>query len=118
LEGLGEVFAETTDENPDTAQKITAGLPLTGETNIWGDEIYFTVPLSIGYENSREAVEKGEVAFWPESPCICVFFGKTPASRGDEIRAASPVNVFARVEGELGLLKKVRSGDRITVELA
>jgi hypothetical protein len=117
-EASGEIFAEITDENPDTAEKITAALPLSGVANTWGDEIYFSVSLSIGSENSREVVEEGEVAFWPESPCICIFFGKTPASRGDELRAASPVNVFARIEGDLSSLKKVKPGDRVTLERA
>ncbi|MHB0869002.1 MAG: cyclophilin-like family protein [Chloroflexota bacterium] len=40
----------------------------------------------------------------------------TPASRGNEIRPASEVTVFGRVEGDPKLFRKVSSGARITLE--
>ena len=45
-----------------------------------------------------------------------LFFGHTPASRGDEIRAASPVNVFGKIIGDFKALNTVRNGEKITVE--
>ena len=73
----------------------------------------------MGLENSQEVVNEGDVAFWPPGSSICIFFGPTPASRSsDEIRPASPVNVFGKVVGDPKVFKKVRTGDKIRVELS
>lgn len=117
-ESSGEFFAETTDENPITVEKIGDALPLEGEARTWGDEIYFRVDISSEPENPREVVKEGEIAFWLEEPCICIFFGKTPISKANEIRAYGPVNVFAKVEGDLSSLKRVKHSERIRIEKA
>ncbi len=41
--------------------------------------------------------------------------GVTPASRGDEPRAASPVNVFGKVEGDATVLRKVKDGADVVI---
>ena len=112
----GEVYAELSDENPETARAIWDALPIEGRANIWGDEIYFSIPVEAGVENSREVVEMGDLGYWPPGKAFCIFFGRTPASRGDEIRPASPVNVFGRVSGDPRVFKKVRGGERVTLE--
>jgi RpiB/LacA/LacB family sugar-phosphate isomerase len=80
-----------------TADTIWESLPLRGTAHAWGNEIYFGIPVELGEENARQTVNFGDLAFWPDGNCLCVFFGQTPASRGDEIRAASPVNVLGRI---------------------
>ena len=60
----------------------------------------------------------GAVAFWPPGNALCLFFGRTPASRGDEIRPASPVNVVGRIEGDPTAFRQVRSGAKVTVARA
>ena len=60
----------------------------------------------------------GDVAFWPPGQALCLFFGPTPASRGDEIRPASAVNVVGRLEGDATVLKRVAAGSRVLVERA
>lgn len=117
-ETTGKIEAKLTDENPITAKKIWDALPIESQTNIWGDEIYFRIPVEAKQENARAIVEMGDVAFWPPGNAFCVFFGRTPASIGDEIRPASPVNVFGKVQGELDLFKKIKSGERIRVQRA
>ncbi|UCH58198.1 MAG: hypothetical protein JSV18_05505 [Candidatus Bathyarchaeota archaeon] len=112
----GEVYAEITEENPETAGAIWDALPLEARASIWGDEIYFSIPVEVGAENPREVVEMGDLGYWPPGNAFCIFFGPTPASRGDEIRPTSPVNVFGKVEGDPKVFKKVRGGERITVE--
>ena len=84
----------------------------------WGDEIYFAISLRLGYENPKKVVEGGDLGYWPEGHCFCIFYGKTPASRGDEIRPASPVNVFEKVTGNSEVFKKVKSNSKIIVERA
>lgn len=112
----GEVYAELSEENPETARAIWVALPIESRANTWGDEIYFSIPVEAGAENPREVVEMGDLGYWPPGKAFCIFFGRTPASRGDEIRPASPVNVFGRVTGDPRVFKKVRSGETITLE--
>ncbi|OQA88196.1 MAG: hypothetical protein BWY28_01590 [bacterium ADurb.Bin236] len=86
---------------------------------MWGDEIYFSIPVSeSGSADAREVVESGELGYWPPGNAFCVFFGLTPASRGGEIRAASPVNPVGRVSGDAKIFKKTRAGDSVTIDKA
>jgi hypothetical protein len=114
----GEVFAEFTDENPKTAQSIWDALPLEARANTWGDEIYFSIPVETEAENPKEVVEMGDLGYWPPGSAFCIFFGPTLMSRGDEIRPASPVNVFGKVEGDPRVFKSVSSGDLVRIEKA
>lgn len=111
--GSVEVQAKLNDTR--TAKAILRILPIKSKVNTWGDEIYFDVPLKMEIENGKQVVEMGNVAYWPEGPSLCLFFGPTPASRGNEIRAASPVTIVGQIIGDATVLKKVRSGDEITV---
>jgi len=115
-EATGTVEAALTDENPQTAERIWAALPIKGNANRWGDEIYFSIPVNAQEENSKSEVEVGAIAYWPPRSALCIFFGRTPASRGDKPRAASPVNVFAKVKGDVALFRNVRDGDSVTIE--
>ena len=115
-EATGPVEATLTNENPKTAESIWAALPIQGKANRWGDEIYFSIPVSAEKEHSRADVEVGAVAYWPPGSALCIFFGRTPASRGEKPRAASPVNVFAKVNGDVTVFRNVRDGDAVTIE--
>jgi len=113
---LGTLFAETTEENRMTVEGVIDALPLEGKANLWGDEIYFSADIPVEPEHGRELVQEGEIAVWVEEPSICIFFGKTPISKGSEIRACSPVNVFAKIEGDLSPLRRVKQGEHIRIE--
>lgn len=115
-EATGEIIGLLTDENPITSNAIWNTLPIEGRVNTWGDEIYFTIPVNTDEENPKDTVELGDLGYWPPGNAFCIFFGRTPASRGNEIRPASPVNVFGRVEGNPTVFKKVRSGEKIWIE--
>ena len=52
----------------------------------------------------------GDLGYWPPGKAFCIFFGPTPASCGSEIRPASPVNVFGKLEGDATVFLTVRSG--------
>lgn len=114
-EATGEVFAELTGRNPRTAEKILRALPLECSACRWGEEVYFETPVKEGEEEAVQEVEVGDVAYWPPGRAICIFFGRTPVSRGEKPRAYSPVNVFARVVGDPKIFSRVREGDRILV---
>lgn len=100
----------------ETAQKIWKTLPIEGSVNSWGDEIYFSIPVNIGVENAEEVVSEGDLGYWPPGSAFCIFFGLTPASQGDEIKPASPVNIFGKIIGDSEVFKKVSSGAKIIVE--
>ena len=102
--------------NSPTANKIFEALPLESSASVWGDEIYFDIPLNIAPEpEARADVEVGDLAYWPAGPAFCIFFGPTPVSTGDQPRAYSPVNVFGRILGDAKQFKSVSNGAMVTV---
>ncbi len=102
-----------------TAQWVGETLPIESKTNLWGEEIYFTIPVKAALEEgAREVVSAGELGYWPTGHAFCIFFGPTPASRGDEIRAASAVNVIGKVLGDPKVFRKVKDGVKVTLEKA
>jgi hypothetical protein len=116
---IGNVTVEAEMHDTPTASKILEALPIEGLTNVWGDEIYFDIPLSLAQEpDARELVEVGDLGYWPAGPAFCIFFGPTPVSRGDQPRAYSPVNVFGRVIGDAKQLKGISSGENIRITSA
>jgi uncharacterized protein len=113
---VGNVSLEAQLLDTPTASKILEALPLESSANVWGDEIYFDIPLSLDPESDARAdVAVGDLAYWPAGPAFCIFFGPTPVSTGDQPRAYSPVNVFGRVIGDAKQLKGVSSGARVKV---
>ena len=113
----GNITAVAELKNTPTAQAIYGALPIEGSANRWGDEIYFVIPVNLDLEHdAKEIVSEGDVAYWPEGSCFCIFWGKTPASKGNEIRAASKVNVFGKIKGDPEVFSKVRNGDLVVLE--
>lgn len=114
----GSVSAEAVLNGSATAGAVWDALPLAVRGETWGDEIYFAVPVTVKPESPRETVALGDLGYWPPGSAFCIFFGPTPASRGQEIRPASPVNVFGRVVGDATRFRSVRSGTVVRVERA
>jgi len=99
-----------------TAREIMKILPLNGITQLWGNEIYFNIPLNADLEpDARMDVEVGDLGYWPEGPALCIFFGPTPVSKGLKPRAYSRVNIFGRITGDPALLKDIPAGAEILV---
>ncbi|MGE5617663.1 MAG: cyclophilin-like fold protein [Sphingomonadaceae bacterium] len=114
----GDVSATAELNDTKTAEAIWSALPIEARASTWGDEIYFSIPVRLGTERGQEVVAMGDLAYWSPGNAFCIFFGPTPASRGNEIRPASEVTVFGKVEGDPKLFKNVPSGARITLERA
>jgi hypothetical protein len=99
-----------------TANKIWESLPMKAIADMWGKEIYFEIPLELSPEkDASEIVERGDIAYWPPGKAFCIFWGPTPASKDNEIRAASPVNVFGKIIGNPNVLDDAKSLE-VTVE--
>ena len=115
----GDVIAEATLNETETARRIAAALPLEGEALRWGDEIYFAIPVDCPPENPQAIVQAGDLGYWVPGKAFCIFFGPTPASRSpDEIRPASPVNVFGHIVGDPTVFRAVKEGTKVRVERA
>lgn len=112
----GPVVMEAELNQSQTARQIWDVLPIEARGNIWGDEIYFSIPMDAETDNAQEVVELGELAYWPPGTAFCIFFGPTPMSRGAEIRPASPVNVVGKLIGDPEMFKQVSDGTVVTVE--
>jgi hypothetical protein len=107
-------------KNTPTATAISNALPIQSSANIWGDEIYFKVPVQAALEPEAKArVNVGDLAYWPSMPTFCIFFGATPVSHDGTPVAASAVNVFGRLEKvDLEQLRSVRDGEAVVIETA
>ncbi len=113
----GDVQAEAGLVESPTAGLLWDALPVTGRANLWGEEIYFEIPLDAPAEpGAREEMAVGEIAFWPPGKAFCIFFGPTPASTGDAPRAASPVNPLGKTTGDPKQFQSVPSGADIRIE--
>ena len=113
----GNLTVTATLNDSPTADALWAALPITGRVQTWGDEIYFSIPVQAEEaEDAQETVDKGAVAFWPPGNALCLFWGPTPMSRGDEIRPASKVNVIGQIAGDPPVLAAAADGAAISIE--
>jgi len=113
----GEIFARLQDTP--TAKALIAALPFESSANIWGEEVYFSAPLSVKLEpGAREVVEPGTVCFWVQGSSLALPYGPTPVSRGDECRLVSRVNILGALEGDPRRLGDILDGDQIRVSAA
>jgi hypothetical protein len=102
-----------------TAQQIWEALPIEGRANVWGDEIYFEIPVMASQAaDARVEMEVGELGYWPVGHAFCIFFGPTPVSVDEQPRAYSPVNVLGQVLGDATQFKMVPNGTLVRLERA
>lgn len=109
--------ASWTGDSPDTRDALEAALPVEGRASRWGDELYFDCGVDVPAEDAASEVPVGAVAYWPQGNALCLFWGPTPASTGDEPRPASPVNLLALVD-DVSPLDRIDGGARVRVESA
>ncbi|HHY12707.1 MAG TPA: hypothetical protein GX529_08770 [Firmicutes bacterium] len=99
-----------------TANAVWEALPISARGNLWGDEIYFEIPVNVTFADKKAVVDKGDLGYWEPGRAFCIFYGPTPASRGGEIRPASPVNVIGRVKGNVEQLKDLSRPPQVVIE--
>ena len=114
---IGDISIQADLDSSSMADTIWNNLPLFGDASIWGDEIYFGTDISaVVDKNASDVVESGELAYWPPGRAFCIFFGATPVSTSNESRAASPVNVFGKVDGDEQVFRNVSAGMLVQIE--
>ena len=102
-----------------TAAALYEAAPFDAVASTWGDEVYFRTPISGAREDdARVVVDPGELAFWPDGDAIAIGFGRTPISKGNECRLASPCNIWGKALDDVTQLKSVRAGAAIKLERA
>ena len=113
----GDIQVEAELNEGPTARAVAGALPIKGQARRWGQEIYFAIPVKAKLEKeAREVVQAGEIGYWPTGSAFCLFFGPTPASRGDEIRAASAVTIIGRIRSDFSRLTEVAEGETVFIE--
>jgi hypothetical protein len=102
-----------------TAKALVAALPFEARAQTWGEEVYFTTPVSAKLEpDARQIVEPGTVCFWTEGNALALPYGRTPISTDERPKLASRCNVMGRLEGDPREIGKLRSGEKLTVSRA
>jgi hypothetical protein len=101
-----------------TARALAEALPIEGQAQRWGDEIYFSIPQVVQELDDTAAVvvQVGDIGYWPPNRALCLFFGLTPTSVPGEIRPASAVNLVGRIKGDPCCLAGVAAGSVVRVE--
>jgi len=115
----GKITSEAVLAETEAASAIWDTLPIESTSNTWGEEVYFGTPVTLSLdETAKEVVDMGDLGYWPTGRALCIFFGLTPMSRGDEIRPASAVNIVGKIIGDPKLFNEVRSGEKVRVRKA
>ena len=116
---VGSIAVDAELNEGPTSQQVWEALPIEGRANIWGDEIYFDIPVQAGQEpDARAQVEVGELGYWPVGNAFCIFYGPTPVSTDERPRAYSPVNILGRVSSDATVFRGVRNGTAVRIERA
>ena len=105
---IGDLAVTATLNDSTTARLIEVGLPFESKAQVWGDEVYFSIPVEAGEEDAKENVPSGTVAYWPPGKALCLFFGQKPYSA---------VNVVGKLDGDPTVLAAVAEGGPVRVEV-
>ena len=114
----GKVSLEAELRDTPTSRALAEALPFEASASTWGDEVYFTTPVSAKLEpDARQVVEPGTVCFWTQGDALALPFGRTPISSDERPKLANPCNVLG-VLADFSALRKIKSGDKVRVEKA
>ena len=100
-----------------TTQALAGALPFETSAQTWGEEVYFSTPVTAKLEpDAKQVVEPGTVCFWTEGDALALPFGRTPISTDGKPKLASRCNVLGNIVGDAKALAGIKSGARVRVE--
>lgn len=105
--GYGKTVGILDNRNPETAEKVYDSLPVEGNANIYFEEVYFTIPINLEYENPSGKSKCGHISYWPPGNAICIFY--------DPSQPASDVNHIGEIKENLKVLKSIEDKDKIII---
>jgi len=115
----GKLALEAELRDTPTTQALAEALPFEATAQTWGEEVYFTTPVSARLEpDARQVVEPGTVCFWTEGDALALPYGRTPISTDERPKLAARCNVLGQLVGDAGALASIKSGQKIRVERA
>jgi uncharacterized protein len=118
ISASGATFDVVLKDTP-TAKAILGAAPFESHAQTWGEEVYFTTPVSAKLEaDAKQVVEPGTVCFWTEGNALALPYGRTPISTDERPKLASRCNVVGKIEGDAHALSRVKPGEKITVSKA
>ncbi len=111
------VVLEAELSDTECAGAIYEALPIDTAFNTWGEEFYFDIPISRELDDTATtSVKVGDIGYWPPGSAMAIFYGRTPASTGEDPVPASEVNLVGRITGDARLLKNAEGAGRIRIE--
>ena len=112
----GKVALEAELRDTPTTRALAEALPFEASASMWGDEVYFTTPVSAELEaDAKQVVEPGTVCFWTQGDALALPFGRTPISTDERPKLANPCNVLGVIRDFSGL-RSIKAGQKIRVE--
>jgi hypothetical protein len=102
-----------------TAKALLEATPFESRAQTWGEEVYFSTPVSAKVEaDAKQVVEPGTVCFWCEGDALALPYGRTPISTDERPKLASRCNVVGTLLGDPKALARIKSGEKLTVSRA
>jgi hypothetical protein len=115
----GKVALEAVLRDTPTTRALAAALPFEAAAQTWGEEVYFSTPVSVKLEaDARQVVEPGTVCFWTEGDALALPYGRTPISTDEKPKLASRCNVLGNIIGDAKALAGITAGAKVRVEKA
>lgn len=113
---IDEVTVDAELSETACARAIAKILPIEARPNIWGDEFYFTIQVSMPLdETATKQVAIGDIGYWPPGNALAIFFGATPMSNGPDPVPASEVNMVGKIIGDATILRKAKGAAVIKI---
>jgi len=102
-----------------TARALLEATPFDSRAQTWGEEVYFSTPVSATVEpDAKQVVEPGTVCFWCEGDALALPYGRTPISTDERPKLASRCNVVGRIVGDPKALARIKTGEKLSVSRA
>lgn len=113
----GKLALEVEMRDTPTTRALAAALPFEASAQTWGEEVYFTTPVSVRLEaDAQQVVEPGTVCFWTEGDALALPYGRTPISTDERPKLAARCNVLGTLAGDARRLAGIKAGQKIRVE--